>query len=240
MTWLRSLAFNLGFWIWTAGLGVAALPALALPPRVAGGVGRLWARGILAWLRWTVGLRYRVEGSRHLPRQPAIVASKHQSAWDTLVFAILLDNPAYVHKKELTAVPLVGWFMARSGSIPVDRGGGAGALRTMLQAAERRVAEGRSIVIFPEGTRTAPGVSQPYHPGVAALYRKLALPVVPVGLDSGLFWSRRSFVKRPGTITLRVQPAIPPGLDRERFMARLRTSIEEASGGAADSCRAIA
>jgi 1-acyl-sn-glycerol-3-phosphate acyltransferase len=233
VTWARAFLFNVGFWVWTICLGTLALPVLVLPPRCAGRLGRIWARGILAWLRWTVRLDYRVAGAEHLPRQPAIVASKHQSAWDTLVFAVLLDNPAYVHKQELLGLPLVGWYMARNGSIPVDRAGGAAALRAMLAAAERRVAEGRSIVIFPEGTRTAPGQSPPYHPGVAALYRRLGLPVVPVGLDSGRYWPRRSFLKRPGTITLMVLPPIPPDLEREAFMERLRASIEAASATAA-------
>jgi 1-acyl-sn-glycerol-3-phosphate acyltransferase len=228
MIWLRSLAFNVGFWTWTAGLGVLALPVLLLPPRWAGRLGRLWACGTLVWLRWTVRLDHRVVGSQHLPPGPAIVASKHQSAWDTLVFAALLRNPAYVHKKELIWLPFVGWYLARNRSIPVDRGGGAKALRAMLASARQRAAEGRVILIFPEGTRTAPGQAKPYHPGVAALYAGLGLPVVPVSLDSGHFWPRRGFVKRPGTITLQVLPPIPPGLDRKAFMARLRADIEEA------------
>ncbi|MEX0758775.1 MAG: lysophospholipid acyltransferase family protein, partial [Tistlia sp.] len=159
-----------------------------------------------------------------------LIASKHQSAWDTLVFPLLVRDPAYVLKRELLLVPFFGWIMWRLRMIAVDRKGGAAALRRMLAAARRIVGrERRPLVIYPEGTRTAPGDSRPYHPGVAALYGELGVPVVPVALNSGLYWPRQSFLRRPGRIVLEFLEPIPPGLPRRQFLAELEARIEPAS-----------
>ena len=231
MTWLRSLAFNLAFYAWTALLCLFAMPfvILLMKPVAVFTLGRFWARISLWLLRVLCRIDHQVVGLDALPGTPCIVAAKHQSAWDTLVFSQLLYNPSYVLKKELTQIPFFGWALLRVGMVPVDRSGGARALRTMLAAAKRRLGEGRAILIFPEGTRTEPGRRRPYHPGVAALYRELGVPVVPIALNSGLFWGRRSFVKTPGRITLEVLPAIAPGLPRKAFMAELEARIEGAS-----------
>lgn len=230
MTALRSLLFNAFFFAWTAVLFIICLPLLAFPRRVLLRAGDLWIGGVLGALRVICGLGYEVRGLENLPDGPAIVASKHQSAFDTVVFTRFLPDAAYVLKKELLAVPCFGWYLRRCKMIPVDRGGGSRALKDMIAAARQAAAERRWILIFPEGTRTRPGDSRPYHPGVAALYGALDLPVVPVALNSGLYWPRRSFVKRPGRIVVEVLPPIPPGLDRKDVMARLREAIEEASG----------
>ena len=229
MAVLRSLLFNLGFFAWTLLIVVLGLPCLLLPYRFTYRLGAFWVRVSLALLRWLVGLNHRVVGLEHRLAGPAIYAAKHQSAWDTLVFALLLKEPAYVLKRELTLVPFFGWLLRRAGMIPVDRAGRASALRDMIGQAKQRADQGRPLLIFPEGTRTAPGEHRPYHPGVAALYGQLDLPVVPVALNSGLFWGRRQFVKRPGTITLEFLPAILPGMPRKAFMAELERRLEGAS-----------
>lgn len=234
MATLRSLAFNICFFVWTAAILLAMLPALLLPREATYAVGRLWVRGVFALLAAIVGLRHRMRGLEHRLPGPAIYAVKHQSSWETMVFALLLDQPAYVLKRELSLIPVFGWYLLRAGMIPVDRAGGGAALKRMIAAARDRVAEGRTLLIFPEGTRTAPGEHRPYHPGVAALYTQLRLPVVPVALNSGLFWRRRSFLKRPGTITLEFLPAIPPGLPRKAFLAELERRLESASDRLAD------
>jgi 1-acyl-sn-glycerol-3-phosphate acyltransferase len=154
---------------------------------------------------------------------------KHQSAWDTLILPVVLGDPAVVIKRELLWVPFYGWYAARAGSIAIDRRGGAGALRRMLADAREAAEQGRAIVIFPEGTRTAPGQTLTYQPGVAALYQALALPLVPAAVNSGLYWGRRSFVKRPGRIVLSFLDPIPPGLPRRELMAELETRIETAT-----------
>jgi len=229
MTTLRSLLFNLLFALWTAFIFIVSLPTLVMPLAAAWWMGGLWVRGALLLLRATVGLGHRVHGAEHRGAGPAIYAAKHQSAWDTLVFPLLLDKPAYVLKQELIRVPLFGAYLKQCGMIPVDRQGGGSALKQMLRAARAAVAQGRSILIYPEGTRTPPGERRPYQPGVAALYGDLGIPVVPVVLNSGLFWGRRAFNKRPGTITIEFLPPIAPGLPRREFMQELQSRMEDAS-----------
>lgn len=228
MTTFRSFLFNILFALWTALIFVLSLPTLALPRSAVWWMGGLWVRGALLLLRATVGLKHRVRGVEHRIAGPAIYAAKHQSAWDTLVFPLLLDKPAYVLKQELIRVPLFGSYLKQCGMIPVDREGGGGALKQLLRAARTAVAQGRSILIYPEGTRTPPGERRPYHPGVAALYGDLGVPVIPVALNSGLFWGRRAFHKRPGTITIEFLPPIAPGLPRREFMQELQNRIERA------------
>jgi len=229
MSWLRALLFNIAFFGVTALLGVAALPLLLAPRRVVMEFGRFWARCVLALAKAIVGLDGEIRGLEHIPSGPSIIAMKHQSAWDTLILPLILDDFAVVLKRELLFVPFYGWYAARAGSIAIDRRGGAGALRHMVAAARQAVAAGRPVVIFPEGTRTAPGQRLIYQPGVAALYQALALPVVPAAVNSGLYWGRRSFVKRPGRIVLEFLPPIPPGLPRQQVMRELETRIETAT-----------
>jgi len=236
--WLRSLLFHILFYGWTLLLGVTYLPTLLLPRRAIVLGARFWCASVLWLLRQTTGLGGHIEQAGERPTGPAIYAAKHQSTWDTMMITRLLADPAIVLKKELLAIPFFGWYVRRHGAIGIDRKAGASALRQMLRDAGRAVADGRDIFVFPEGTRTAPGERRPYHAGVAALYRELGLPVVPVALNSGVFWGRRSFAKRPGEITLRTLPPIPPGLERREFMRRLEAAIESESAALADAARA--
>ncbi|MEX2628530.1 MAG: lysophospholipid acyltransferase family protein [Tistlia sp.] len=228
---LRSALFQLAYHLWLVAIGLVLLPAFLLPRRALYAGGRLWVRGILFLLEHLCGLTWEVRGRDRLPAEGGLlIASKHQSAWDTLVFPLLVRDPAYVLKRELLLVPFFGWIMWRLRMIAVDRKGGAAALRRMLAAARRIVGrERRPLVIYPEGTRTAPGDSRPYHPGVAALYGELGVPVVPVALNSGLYWPRQSFLRRPGRIVLEFLEPIPPGLPRRQFLAELEARIEPAS-----------
>lgn len=229
MSRVRALAFNLVFVLWTLVIGTLALPLLLAPRRVAMGFGRLWAQSALALLRLIVGLDHQIRGLDRVPAGGCIIAMKHQSAWDALILPIVLGDPAVVVKRELLWLPYYGWYAARAGSIGIDRKAGAGALRQMVAAARPVAAEGRPIVIFPQGTRTAPGAASPYQPGAFALYRALALPLVPAAVNSGLFWGRRSFFKRPGRITLEFLDPIPPGLPRRQLMSELERRIETAT-----------
>ena len=229
MTALRSLLFNIYFLLVSILLALAYLPFLLLPPRCLWPAVRLWIQLLLAGLRLICGLDYRIEGREELPQGGAILASKHQSAWDTLIFSLLLPAPAMVLKRELLQVPFFGWYLRHLDMIAIDRRRGARALQDMLDQAHARFAEGRQIVIFPEGTRSAPGTRGRYHPGIAALYQSLNAPVTPIALNSGRYWGRRAFRKHSGTIRLRVLPPIPPGLTRAAFMARLEKSIEAGS-----------
>ena len=229
MSWLRALAFNIAFFGVTAVLGVAALPLLLAPRRTVMRFGRFWAQCVLALLKAIVGLDGEIRGIEHLPPGGCLIAMKHQSAWDALILPVVLGDPAVVIKRELLWLPFYGWYAARAGSITIDRRGAAGALRRMVAAARQAVAAARPIVIFPEGTRTAPGQRLTYQPGVAALYQALAVPLVPAAVNSGLYWGRRSFVKRPGRILLEFLPPIPPGLPRREVMQELESRIETAT-----------
>jgi 1-acyl-sn-glycerol-3-phosphate acyltransferase len=226
VTILRSVFFDVSFYLWTALISVLGLPALLFSRRATIWISLLWGLVALLLLRWIVGLSYEVRGSNNLPKGAVIVALKHQSAWDTIALWVLLKGPAIVLKQSLTRIPLFGWYMRKGKAIVIDRNAGAKALRPMVTAARAAAAEGRPIAIFPEGTRTPVGARRPYQPGVAALYMQLGLPLVPVALNSGLFWGRRSFLKRPGRILVEFLPAIEPGLDRKRVMAELEHRIE--------------
>lgn len=226
---LRSLAMHLAFYGWTILMLLVSLAVLPFHRRFTLAVQRAWADGLIWLLRVVAGIHMREEGRENLPPGPCIIACKHQSVWDTAVWHTLLDDPAVVMKKELLAIPVYGWLAHKSRMIPVDRAAGSSAMRILLRAAQEARAEGRTIVIFPQGTRAAPGAKLPYQPGVAAVYRALDLPVVPVALNSGLFWPRRSFWRPPGTIRLHYLPPIPPGLDRATFMARLEDAVEPAT-----------
>ncbi|HUZ71842.1 MAG TPA: lysophospholipid acyltransferase family protein [Stellaceae bacterium] len=229
MILLRSLLFQLLFYLLTAVMGVAGLPLLLLPGRWAMRYGTVWSRAVLALLEAVVGLSFEVRGQNNLPEGAALIAMKHQSAWDTFAAPVIFAHPVIVMKRELGWIPIYGWYVLKAGMIPIDRGAGPGALRTMVAAAAPAVAAGRPIIIFPEGTRTAVGAPPAYQPGVYALYRQLRLPLVPVAVNSGMFWGRRSFFKRPGRIVVEILPPLAPGGERRAVMAALETAIETAT-----------
>ncbi len=229
MTVLRSALFNVAFFGWTTVCAIAFLLVLVAPRRVVVRCIEFWAQGVEWILERVVGLTVVVRGRENISPGALVVAAKHQSAWDTIMFFQFLADPVYVIKRELLHVPLYGWFARKLRMIAVDRKGGGRALKRMVEDARAALAGGRQVVIFPEGTRTAPGRRLAYQPGVAALYTKLDVAVVPVALNSGLFWGRRSFVKSPGRVVVEFLPPIAPGLERERFMAELETRIEEAT-----------
>jgi 1-acyl-sn-glycerol-3-phosphate acyltransferase len=227
---LRSALYQLFFLSWTLMITVLYLPLLALASRrqMQSAAG-FWLDGALFLQKWVLGLSYEVRGRDYLPEGPVLIAVKHQSAWDTMVFHRLLDDPAFVLKRELLRLPLIGWYMRKSGQIAIDRKAGTQALRQMLDLGRRAIREQRQVVIFPEGHRQPAGHSGRYHAGVAMLYAALAVPVVPVALNSGMFWPRNAFLRRPGRIVLQILPVIPAGLTRDDFMRMLEASIETAT-----------
>lgn len=218
------------FVVWLYGamtiVGVIGMPFVLVNPRYGIVVGRSWAQLTMIGLRLICGVKVRVEGREHIPHGAAIVAGKHHSQLDTIAPFMLLPAPAFVLKKELLAMPVFGFFAGRSGHIPVDREAHAAALKAMLRAARTARDGGRQIMIFPEGTRHEPGAPPDYKIGVAAMYRDLGVPCVPLALDTGRVWSPSGYKIRPGVTTFRFLPAIPPGLSREAFMATLQERIE--------------
>ena len=225
MNFLRSLLFNIFFYFGTALLVILLSPLLIFPPRVSALLGMFWGFYTSILLRLFCGITHNLKGDLRLDDQ-VIYAAKHQSAWETMHLCWRLNGPAIVLKKELTKIPFAGWMMSRSGAIAVDRDAGMKALKQLRLDAVKAKENGRSIQIYPQGTRVAPGQSADYQIGVYTIYEATGLPVVPIALNSGECWGPRAFRKIPGVIAVSVLPAIEPGLSRKAFMARLEEAIE--------------
>lgn len=222
MAALRSLVFMLVFYAGSVPIVLGTLLFSLFADSARFVVPRLWGQWFLLTSRHLLGIRLRLEGP--LPDGPALIALKHQSAYETIALLALFDRPATVMKAELQKIPFWGWAAARQGAIFVDRQGSATSLRAMMKAAQAAVAAGRPIVIFPEGTRVPPGQTPPLAAGFAGLYKIARYPVIPVALDSGRLWSK-GFVKQSGTITMAFHDPIPPGLPREEIEARVHAAI---------------
>jgi 1-acyl-sn-glycerol-3-phosphate acyltransferase len=240
MIFLRSALYQALFLPWTLLLAIAFLPLLAFASRrQMQKAAAFWLEGAL-WLQEIVlGLSCEIRGRENLPPGAALYAVKHQSAWETMIFHRLLGDPAFVLKRELLSLPFIGWYMRKTGQVAIDRSAGVRALHRMVEGSRRAVAEGRSLVVFPEGHRQPPGQTGRYHSGIAMLYQGLAIPVVPIAVNSGLYWPRNAFLRRPGKIILQVLPPIPPGLEREPFMARLQDEIETATRALEAEARSV-
>ncbi|MBV8061425.1 MAG: 1-acyl-sn-glycerol-3-phosphate acyltransferase [Alphaproteobacteria bacterium] len=192
-------------------------------------VAQFWFHAV-AWIeKYVGGLSYRILNPENMPQGACLVASKHQSSWETFKLHVLFGDPAIVLKWELQLIPFWGWFMYRAGMIAINRKGRTRALSAMIKKARQALAQGRKIVIFPQGTRIAPGEKAPYKSGVAALYGALDVPIVPVAHNAGCFTTRGGWIKKGGTITLEFLPPIPAGLKRDEMMRRLESALEEAS-----------
>jgi 1-acyl-sn-glycerol-3-phosphate acyltransferase len=187
-----------------------------------------WCRGSLLLLRIICGIRYRVIGRENLPNTPYIIASKHESAFETIAFWDVFYIPTFILKHELTRIPLFGWYLKSMKMIAINRSSGASAIKKMLNETDRHLKMGRKVIVYPEGTRDKHANGVKYNPGIAALYKHSHVPVVPVALNSGSLWPYKGFAKYPGTIEVKILPPIHPGLDKERFMNKLVHSIESA------------
>ncbi|SDH48523.1 lysophospholipid acyltransferase family protein [Roseospirillum parvum] len=230
MTALRSFVYLAAQWAWTLVLATLYIPGLLLPTRWFLPFMRFWMAGMRRMARYILGITWEVRGLENVPPGPAIIASRHQSAFDTFLFHALLDFPVYIFKKELVWIPFVGFYMLRAGMIPIDRKGGASAMKTMLRHSEKALERDAQVVIFPEGTRTPPGERKPYHPGVVALAARFPeVPVIPVALNTGHVWKREAWIKKPGHVVIEFLPPMPPvgkGLDRRAYLTELQDRIE--------------
>jgi 1-acyl-sn-glycerol-3-phosphate acyltransferase len=226
---LRSLLFNVLFYGNLAVHSIVALPTFILPYQVLLAFIRSYARTSLWLLSVVCGIKVEWRGLDKIPRGACIIACKHQSAWETFALYAVLRDPAYILKRELMWIPFFGWYAWKSRLIPVDRSAGMAALSRMTARAQQELRRGRQLVIFPEGTRRPPGAEPDYKPGAAFLYGKADVPCVPMALNSGLFWPRRSLRRVPGTIVVEALDPIPPGLDRKAFAARLQDVLETAT-----------
>ena len=225
---VRSLAFNLCFYAATTLIAFGGLPTL-VSERAVIRLARFWGRVVLWLLRVVAGTRVEFRGLENIPSGAILVGAKHQSALETLALCTVLPDFAYVLKRELLFIPLIGWFLSRSGMVAIDRSKGARAMSLMNAAAADAIARGRQLIVFPEGTRTAPGAPPAYKQGLSHLYAALGVPCVPVALNTGLYWPRRRFVRRPGTTVIEFLPAIAPGLSRTAFLDTVEDRIETAA-----------
>ena len=230
MLFVRSLVFNVVFYVNLIAFMVFGCVFYVTPRRWSIAALKVWARSSLWWLKVIAGTTVEVRGREYLPAGEAVlVAGKHQSLWETFALLPLLDDPAVVLKRELTWIPVFGWFAVKFKMLAVDREAGASALKKLIARAREAVADKRQILIFPEGTRRAPDAPPDYKPGAAALYLQLDVPCVPFALNSGLYWPRRKFLRYPGKIIVEFLEPIPPGLKRREYSARLEEAIETAT-----------
>jgi 1-acyl-sn-glycerol-3-phosphate acyltransferase len=226
---IRSIVFNILFYLNLGALMVAAIPTFVMPRRAILAMAKLWARSSLSLLRGVCNLRYEIRGLEKIPPGPLIVAAKHQSAWETFALLALFDDPTFIIKRELMWIPLFGWFTVKGRMVPVRRGARGQGLVEMAARAKIELNAGRQLIIFPEGTRRPPGAAPRYKYGVAHLYSETGVPCLPVALNSGLFWARRSIMRRPGTVLVEILDPIPPGLAPQAFLERLQSVIEAAT-----------
>jgi 1-acyl-sn-glycerol-3-phosphate acyltransferase len=226
---LRSILFNIAFYLNVIIWLIAALPTFFMPYRAIVGVAKAWGRSNLFLLRVICNLKVEFRGVEKIPRGGVLIAAKHQSTWETFALLWMFEDPTFILKRELQWLPLFGWFTIKGRMIPVDRSAGSAGMTAMIARAAKELANGRQIVIFPEGTRRPAGAEPAYKYGIVRLYEIGNVPCVPIALNSGLFWKRRSIIRMPGTVVVEVLDPIPPGLDQEAFMARLQNDIETAT-----------
>ncbi|AIL13318.1 hypothetical protein IM40_07140 [Candidatus Paracaedimonas acanthamoebae] len=228
MIFIRSIIFNILFYVWTFIIVISALPALIVGRHWTHCAARYWGHGVTLLLRLAC-IQVEIRGRHHLPSEPVIVASKHQSAWETAMIEVFVPEAVIILKKELIMIPLFGRLLLNAGMISIDRSKGRSVIPQMVEGAKRAREQGRSIFIFPEGTRTAAGERGTYRYGTYALYHKTGMKVVPAAHNAGFFWPRRKFLKIPGKIIFEFLPPIEPGLSEKDFMKKLEDSIENAS-----------
>ena len=226
---IRSFAFNVLFYINLLAYFIIAIPTLVMPRMAIVKVAKSWGRTNNRLLRLVCGIKVEYRGLEKIPQGALLVASKHQSLWETFSLLTLFSDPAFILKRELKWIPFFGWYAMKAAMIPVDRGRGAQALAEMSGHVREALAHGRQIVIFPEGTRRAPGAEPAYKYGIAFLYAETGIACLPIALNSGLFWPRRSFLRYPGTVVAEILDPIPPGLEKAEFSRRLQDSIETAT-----------
>lgn len=232
MNTIRSVIFNFCFYIGSLFWSLALLWTLPLGHKMCARITGSVYGWYMGWIeRNIMGLRLVIRGRENLPKEgPYIIAAKHQSAYETLNLPFMesLNFPTVVLKKELTRIPIWGWYLWGMGQVAIDRGSGAEALQSIVRGCKRSFSQGRPVLIFPQGTRVPVGVQAPYKPGLAKVYRDLQVPIVPMALNSGLFWGRKAFFKKPGTIVYEFLPPIPAGLPPLQMMARLEQETETA------------
>ncbi|BAM87166.1 1-acylglycerol-3-phosphate O-acyltransferase [Bradyrhizobium oligotrophicum S58] len=235
---LRSLLFNILFYPNFVFWLLVALPTLLMPRRAVLRVANWWAQSNIVLMRIICNIRVEYRGVEKIPKGPLIIAAKHQSMWETISLLQFFDQPFFVLKRELLRIPLFGQYLVKANMVAIDRSSGARALKKVMRRAAEEVKHGRQFLIFPEGTRRPPGAPPQYKAGVALIYVDCGVPCLPVALNSGLFWPRRTFLRYPGTLVMEFLDPLPPGLPRDEFMTRIETVIEDATNRLVDAGQA--
>ena len=227
---LRSLLFNVLFYVVFVFLALLAIPTLLMPIRALLTVVEWWSGATLFMLRVICNIKVEFRGLEKLPEGPLLVVAKHQSFWETFTLASKLNRPIFILKRQLTYIPVFGQFLTKAGMIAIDRSAGGKVLLEMTRRARAAVRGGAQLIIFPEGTRRAAGAPARYKTGFGHVYSACDVPCLPVALNSGLFWPRRTFMRYPGTMVMEFLDVLPPGLPKEEFITRVRKEIEDATG----------
>ena len=230
MQTIRSNMFAVLWTLWTAVFGLVLIGVIVLgsQPKMVRSCTRIWARGVIFLLKWIVGITHQIEGLDNLPSEPCLIVSNHQSAWETITYLLFFPEVAIITKIELLKIPIFGAFLKRSPMIPIDRDAGTKALRQMVEEGQLALEQGRSILIFPEGTRQAPGTPIEFKRGVELLYSKLNSPLLPVAMNSGLFWLPGNQTKRAGVIRVSILPAIPAGQKPQEAIKAAEQQVQAA------------
>jgi 1-acyl-sn-glycerol-3-phosphate acyltransferase len=226
---LRSLAFNTGFYLSLLVHMALAIPTFFLPRQALFNLAKSWSHSMTWMLRVFCNINVEFRGLERIPKGPLLIAAKHQSAWETIALLPLFREPLFILKRELTWIPLFGLFLLKAQMIPVNRGAGVRTMNKMTELARERVRDNRQLIIFPEGTRRPVGAEPRYKFGVAQVYVDCGVQCLPVALNAGLFWPRRTFLRYPGTVIVEFLEIIPPGLSRDDFLARASDGIETAT-----------
>ena len=229
LIFLRSLVFNVLFYTVLVCLAIVALPTFALPPRAMLTVAKWWAKATLFLMHVVCNIEVEFRGVEKIPTGPLVIVAKHQSFWETFVLPGFFNRPIFILKRQLMQIPVFGQFLVKTGMIAIDRKAGVKALLDMTRRAREAVRGGGQLVIFPEGTRRAPGAPPNYKTGFAQIYSSCGVQCLPIALNSGLFWPRRNFMRYPGTLVVEFLDPLPPGLSRDEFINRIRDAIEGAT-----------
>ncbi len=224
---IRSIIFYFLLYLWTLSLGIVCLPCLLLPSVYIKKIANVWITVILALLKYICNISYGIQGIENIPNHPIIVASKHQSTFETLLLFKLIKNSIFIHKKELFLIPIFGFYLKKSNMISINRLDGPNAIRKIMNYVKEKIIYGNSIIIFPEGTRKKPGDPPDYKSGIAGIYKESNAQVLPVAVNSGHYWPKHTFIKKPGKIIIKFLKPIPTKLEKKEFLERIESVIEE-------------
>ena len=226
---LRTLIFYTVLVLWTLLVGFLCLPVLILPSYFTRFVGLMWIKGVFLFLRYICKITHEIRGSENIPNEPVIIVSKHQSAFETFALYFYFKNSFFIHKKQLFLIPIFGQYLMKSNMISIDRKGGAKTMRKILKEVKKKLDGGSSIIIFPEGTRKKPGEPADYKSGFVGIYKEVSRELLPIALNSGLFWPKHSLLLRKGNIVIDIQPTIPIKLNKNEVLEKVKNSIESAT-----------